>query len=92
MEYNWPTTFSQYVPSYHLDQLYHDFSVWCTGICNAKWHSSFKQAFSIHREGGFLCQGHNAYLDQVLNWCGYQMNNKHKLENEKQALLGVIGI
>ncbi len=83
---------SQYAPSDHLDQLFHNFSIHCKCICNDKWLSSFKQAFSIHCEGGSLCRDYNLYLNQVLDWCVYQRNNKHKLEKEKQALLGLIRI
>jgi hypothetical protein len=38
-----------------LDLLYHNFAIRCTGSCNAKWLSSFKQVLSIYRAGGSLC-------------------------------------
>ncbi len=73
-----------------LDLLYHNFAIRCTGSCNAKWLSSFKQALSIYLAGGSLCRGYNAELNHVLDWCVYQRNNKQHLEIEKQYLLGVL--
>jgi hypothetical protein len=75
-----------------LDLLYHNFAIQCTGSCNAKWLSSFKQVLSIYCVGGSLRQGYNAELNHLLDWCVYQRNKKQHLEIEKQYLLGVIGI
>jgi hypothetical protein len=46
---------SQNSPDVRLDLLYHNFAIRCTGSCNAKWLSSFKQALSIYLAGGSLC-------------------------------------
>jgi hypothetical protein len=83
---------SQNSPNVHLYLLYYNFAIRCTGSCNAKWLSSFKQALSIYLAGDSLHQGYNAELNHVLDWCVYQRNNKQHLEMEKQYLLGVIGI
>ncbi len=42
-------------PNVHLDLLYLNFAIRCTGSHNAKWLSSFKQAQSIYLAGGSLC-------------------------------------
>ncbi len=66
------SSFSQNSLNVCLDLLYHNFAIRCTGIRNANWLSSFKQALSIYLAGGSLRQGHNAELNHVLDWCVYQ--------------------